>query len=153
PISQKIHGMEVRTACGSPAGAVGNRLPATEAPVPGAPRRPGARRAAVRVGARNSARANHGLPALLRPGQGRRAAGRPAVAGRRPPDRPRPRVDDPPERLLPSPEVLPMTACCPCSCRHGRAARTVATAETRKKRLTGRNPRQEAAERLPYHFS
>src|SRR5262249_11886749 len=145
---------EVRAARGGPAGAVGDRLRSAEAPLPGAARGPGAGRAAVRADPGDPARPGDGLLALLRPGEGRRAAGRPARArGPRPP-RAGPRPDDPSKRLLPSPEVLPMNSCClPRPCRHGRETRAVATAETRKKRLTGRNPRQEAAERPPYHSS
>src|SRR5262249_59248856 len=52
-----------------------------------------------------------GLAALLRPGEGRRAAGRPAGAGGGRPYRPGPRPDDPPERLLPAPALLSVNGC------------------------------------------
>src|SRR5262249_37425624 len=101
---------EVRAARGGPAGADGDRLRSAEAPVPGAARGPGARRAAVRAGARDPARPRPGLAALLRPGEARGAAGRPARAGRRRPHRAGPRPDDPPECLLPAPALLPMSS-------------------------------------------
>ena len=110
PVSQKIRGMTEKYVLREAARPV---LTATvygrqKHPFLAPPAALHAGRAAVRTGARDPARPRHGLPALLRPGEGHRAAGRPARAGGRRPHRPRPRPDDPPERLLPAPALLPV---------------------------------------------
>src|SRR5262249_46462827 len=75
---------------------------------PGTTGSPGTRWAAGRADARNPAWPGHGLPALLRSEEGRCAAGQPARTGRRGPHCARPRPDDPLERLLPAPALLPL---------------------------------------------
>ena len=84
---------EVRAARGGPPGADGHRLRPAQAPVPDAPGDARPRRAAERAGAGDAARPGPGGAAVLRPREGRGAAGRAARDGRGRPHRVRPGPD------------------------------------------------------------